>query len=127
MRVIYVEDNLANLALVRRVARLGRHEVEAFATGEEALDQIVAHPPDLLLIDIQLGGTLSGEDLAQSLKARQIDVPMVAVTAYAMLGDRERCLDAGFDEYLPKPLPIADLVALFEAYSLAATPAENLI
>lgn len=117
MRIIYVEDNPANLALVRRVARLGKHDVESFTEGEDALDTIVKSPPDLLLVDIQLSGAMSGLDLMLAVRDKEIEIPTVAVTAYAMLGDKERCLDAGFTEYLPKPLPVADLVALFAKYS----------
>jgi CheY-like chemotaxis protein len=117
LRIVYVEDNPANLALVRRVARLGRHEVDGYAEGEDALEDLVENPPDLILIDIQLGGVMTGLDLIVALRDRGVDVPIIAVTAYAMMGDRERCLQAGFNEYLPKPLPVGDLVALFDRYS----------
>ncbi len=123
MRIIYIEDNPANLALVRRVARLGRHNVEGYTDGEDALDDIVTSPPDLLLIDIQLSGAMSGLDLLLTLREKNVTVPTIAVTAYAMLGDKERCIDAGFTEYLPKPLPVADLVALFEKYSTSLAAA----
>lgn len=122
MRIIYVEDNPANLALVQRVARLGQHEVENFVSGEDALEKVVEAPPDLLLVDIQLAGLMNGLDLALALRERAVSVPMVAVTAYAMLGDRERCLDAGFQDYMPKPLPVSDLIALFENFSSSARP-----
>jgi len=117
LRIIYVEDNPANLALVQRVARLGQHEVENFVSGEDALEKVVEAPPDLLLVDIQLAGLMNGLDLALALRERAVSVPMVAVTAYAMLGDRERCLDAGFQDYMPKPLPVSDLIKLFENFS----------
>ena len=117
MRIVYVEDNPANLALVRRVARLGRHEVDGYAAGEDALDALVEDTPDLILIDIQLSGVMTGLDLISALRERGVSVPMVAVTAYAMLGDRERCLAAGFADYLAKPLPVSDLIALFDRYS----------
>jgi len=120
LRIIYVEDNPANLALVQRVARLGQHEVENFVSGEDALEKVVEAPPDLLLVDIQLAGLMNGLDLALALRERAVSVPMVAVTAYAMLGDRERCLDAGFQDYMPKPLPVSDLIKLFENFSGAS-------
>ncbi len=125
MRIIYVEDNPANLALVQRVARLGRHEVTSFTNGEEAYQALTsaAERPDLLLVDIQLDGAMSGLDLMTKLRDAGFDVPIVAVTAYAMMGDKERCLEAGFTSYLPKPLPVMDLVDLFKQYDnpMAAT------
>lgn len=121
MRIIYVEDNPANLALVQRVARLGQHDVESFISGEEALERVAESPPDLLLVDIQLAGLMTGLELAEALREREIQVPMVAVTAYAMLGDRDRCLDAGFEDYMPKPLPVLDLIQLFDRYNTALT------
>ncbi len=125
MRIIYVEDNPANLALVQRVARLGQHQVENFVSGEDALEKVVEAPPDLLLVDIQLAGLMNGLDLALALRERAVRVPMVAVTAYAMVGDRERCLDAGFQDYMPKPLPVSDLIALFENFSSSSRPQQG--
>lgn len=124
MRVVYVEDNLANLALVRRVARMGQHEVVAFNKGREALDALLADPPDLVLIDIQLSGDMDGLDLTRALRQAGMTVPIIAVTAYAMVGDRERCLDAGCTDYLPKPLPISELIAVFERYSTSTQSEE---
>ena len=121
MRIIYVEDNPANFALVERVARLGKHDVESFISGEDALESVAAAPPDLLLVDIQLAGLMNGLELAEALRERNVQVPMVAVTAYAMLGDRDRCLDAGFEDYMPKPLPVMDLIQLFDRYDTALT------
>jgi CheY-like chemotaxis protein len=122
MRIAYIEDNTANLALVRRVARIGQHEVQGYAEGQEALTAILADPPDLILVDIQLGGEMDGLTLTRALRAAGITHPIIAVTAYAMIGDRERCITAGCTDYLPKPLPISELVALFEAYS---SPSED--
>jgi CheY-like chemotaxis protein len=121
VRIIYVEDNPANFALVQRVARLGKHEVESYISGEDALERVAEAPPDLLLVDIQLAGIMNGLELAQALRERNVQVPMVAVTAYAMLGDRDRCLDAGFEDYMPKPLPVMDLIQLFDRYDTALT------
>jgi CheY-like chemotaxis protein len=125
LRIIYVEDNAANLALVQRVARLGQHQVENFVSGEDALEKVVEAPPDLLLVDIQLAGLMNGLDLALALRERAVRVPMVAVTAYAMVGDRERCLDAGFQDYMPKPLPVSDLIVLFENFSSSSRPQQG--
>lgn len=125
MHIIYVEDNPANLALVKRVARLGQHEVLSYTNGEEAYQALSTadSEPDLLLVDIQLDGSMSGLDLMEKLRANGFEMPIVAVTAYAMMGDKERCIEAGFTSYLPKPLPVLDLINLFKHYEGAASVA----
>jgi len=123
MRILYVEDNPANLSLVERVARIGKHDVVTYMNGTSALENFERDKPDIVLMDIQLPGTLTGLDVVRRLRANGHDLPIIAVTAYAMVGDRERCLAAGCDGYIAKPLPIADLVALFEKYAGQFTPA----
>lgn len=117
MRILYVEDNLTNVSLVRRVARMGEHEIVHYIEGESALEHWGEIQPDLVLMDLQLAGDISGLDVVRQLRARGVDTPIVAVTAYAMLGDRDRCLAAGCDEYLAKPLAIHQLVEMFRHYS----------
>ena len=112
MRILYVEDNPANVSLVKRVAR--EHELVNYVDGEEALRNFEKDSPDLVLMDIQLTGRLSGLDVVRELRQKGYTVPIIAVTAYAMIGDRERCLAAGCDDYMAKPLPIPDLLRLFE-------------
>jgi two-component system cell cycle response regulator DivK len=116
MRILYVEDNPANLFLVKRVARMGGHEVINYIDGEDALANFIRDKPDLVLMDIQLAGELSGLDVVQRLRSIGHKTPIIAVTAYAMIGDRERFLTAGCDDYLAKPLPIPRLVELIEHY-----------
>jgi CheY-like chemotaxis protein len=116
MRILYVEDNPANLFLIKRVAKMGDHEVINLIDGEEALRKIDLIKPDLILMDIQLAGQLTGLDVVRKLRQDGLTVPIVAVTAYAMVGDRERCLEAGCNEYLSKPLPIGRVVELLQLY-----------
>jgi CheY-like chemotaxis protein len=119
MRILYVEDNPANLFLVQRVARMGNHEVTNYTEGQPALDHFKDDKPDLVLMDIQLSGTLNGLDVVKALRAAGHKTPIVAVTAYAMSGDREKCIEAGCDGYLSKPLPVGELVELFKRYEPA--------
>lgn len=116
MRILYVEDNPANLFLIKRVAKMGDHEVINLIDGEEALRKIDLIKPDLILMDIQLAGQLTGLDVVRKLRQDGLTIPIVAVTAYAMVGDRERCLEAGCNEYLSKPLPIGRVVELLQLY-----------
>jgi CheY-like chemotaxis protein len=118
MHVLYVEDNEMNQALVGRVMRGRKHTVTFREDGEGALDVLVENKDvDLVLLDIELAGTMTGLDVVKTLRDRGDMRPVVAVTAYAMMGDRERILAAGCDQYLPKPLVIADLIALLDHYA----------
>lgn len=123
MRIVYVEDNPANLFLVKRVARIGSHEVIGYIDGEDALAHFEQDKPDLVLMDIQLSGELSGLEVVQKIRAAGHKIPIVAVTAYAMVGDRERCMEAGCDDYVAKPLPVPQLVGLFQRFQPATPPA----
>ncbi len=117
MRILYVEDNEVNQALVERVVRAKRYSIVFREEGEDALEVLAEDPNvDLILLDIELAGTFSGLDVIRTLRARNDHRPVVAITAYAMMGDRERILSAGCDQYLPKPLVITDLLNLLEHY-----------
>lgn len=129
MRVLYVEDNEVNQALVARVMRARQNKVLFCEEGEKALE-ILADDSDieLVLLDIELAGVMSGLDVIRTLRARNDRRPVVAITAYAMMGDRERILEAGCDQYLPKPLVIPDLLKILDHYedviaASAAAPA----
>lgn len=125
MKILYVEDNPANLFLVKRIAKIGSHEVVNYVDGQEALDNLAKVQPDLVMLDIQLSGELSGLDVVRKMRADGQTVPVIAVTAYAMVGDKERCLEAGCNEYLAKPLPIPRLVELLKQYDPSNRRAEE--
>lgn len=116
MRIAYVEDNPTNLALVERVAGMNRHAVVSYAEGEIAAEELLQERFDLILMDVELAGEMSGLQVVRNLRQAGLTTPIIAVTAYAMLGDRERCLEAGCNGYLPKPLPIAELLVLLAKY-----------
>jgi two-component system, cell cycle response regulator DivK len=115
VRILYVEDNPANLYLVKRVAH--NHEVINYVDGEDALANFDDDRPDLVLMDVQLAGHLSGLDVVRKLRASGHKVPIVALTAYAMVGDRDQCMAAGCDDYIAKPLPIPQFVRMIEHYN----------
>ncbi|MGB1286023.1 MAG: response regulator [Aggregatilineales bacterium] len=120
MRIVYVEDNIANVFLVQRVAKMGAHTVIHYIDGNEFLKKYEQANPDMILMDIQLAGGYSGLDLVRKFRESGHTIPVIAVTAYAMVGDKERCIEAGCDEYMAKPLAIAQMVKLFEEYSKQA-------
>jgi CheY-like chemotaxis protein len=110
-RILLVEDEPDNRDLVRLTLEATGHEVAATATAEEGLARAHAEPFDLVLLDLSLPGEFDGFEAARRLRAdRRFDrLPIVALTAHAMRGDRERALAAGCDDYISKP--IADLRA----------------
>lgn len=122
MRILYVEDNPANVYLVKRVARAGQHEVINYVDGGRVLRDFGQINPDLVLMDIQLVGEMSGIDVVKKLRSEGHSVPIIAVTAYAMMGDRDRCLEAGCDDYMAKPLPIPQLMEMFSKYGATSSP-----
>lgn len=125
MRILYVEDNMVNVSLVRRIAR--GDELINYIDGEEALKNFDRDNPDLILMDIQLAGKMTGLDVVRELRKQGCRLPIIAVTAYAMVGDRERCIEAGCDDYIAKPLPIPVLLELFQnrRQELAEKPADT--
>ena len=103
-RIALVEDNPDNRLLVQAILE-DLYEVTEYVTGEDALAGMQAQRPHLVLLDI----SLPAMDGTQVLAAMRRDhvlraLPVIALTAHAMAGDRERYLDAGFDEYLTKPI-----------------------
>lgn len=116
MRIVYVEDNMVNLALVERIAKMGGHTVISYADGSEALEALSSIQTDLILMDIELDGELKGTVVTEKLRERGDTRPIVAVTAYAMAGDMERIMASGFDAYLPKPVPIAELLQIIARF-----------
>jgi two-component system, cell cycle response regulator DivK len=104
-KIVVVDDNAASRELIREVLDSPDHRILEAADGREALDLILKSDPDLVLMDIQLPG-LDGYSLIRILRQnpRFSRLKMVAVTAFAMQGDREKALTAGFDGYITKPI-----------------------
>jgi two-component system, cell cycle response regulator DivK len=116
-RVLVVEDNEKSMKLFRDVLTATGYRALEATTGVQAVDLAAEHGPDLVLMDIQLPD-IDGVEALTRLRAdeRTAFIPVLAVTAQAMHGDRERFLAAGFDGYLSKPLNIAELVATVRQY-----------
>ena len=109
-RVLVVEDNELNLKLVRDVLRHAGFEVIEAKSGEDGVALAEEHDPDVVLMDLQLPGIDGVETLHRMRSSPGVRrVPVIAVTAYAMRGDRDRALCAGFDHYVAKPISVLDL------------------
>jgi len=115
-RILVIEDNAKNLKLVRDVLQYVGYEVIEARTGEEGLEAAQRCAPDLVLMDLQLPGIDGTETLRRLRRLGQRDMPVVAVTAFAMREDRERALDAGFDGYLEKPISVRAFPGQVEAF-----------
>jgi two-component system, cell cycle response regulator DivK len=116
-QILVVEDNEKNMKLFRDVLLATGYRTLEATTGTEAVDLAAEHSPDLVLMDIQLPD-IDGVEALGRLRAdsRTASVPVLALTAQAMQGDRERFLAAGFDGYLSKPVNIAEFVATVKRY-----------
>ncbi|HMA91909.1 MAG TPA: response regulator [Polyangiaceae bacterium] len=111
-KVLVIEDNEQNLYLMRFLLEKNGFVVTDARSGHEGLELADRMPPDLILLDIQLPG-MDGYSVALELRKRQwlSTVPIVAVTSYAMAGDREKALAAGATDYVEKPIDPATFVA----------------
>lgn len=105
-RILVVEDSPDNMKLFRTLLTLKGHEVTGLPGGEELLDTISRTRPELVLMDIQLPGKDGFTLLGEIRRSGRADLRVLALTAHAMSGDRERAMHAGFDGYITKPIDI---------------------
>ena len=111
-RILVIEDNPDNRLLVQALLE-DSYEIVEFETGVDAVQGLLDEGPDLILLDISLP-EMDGTEVLQWIREQEAlaNTPVVALTAHAMAGDRERFLEAGFDDYLTKP--IVDEAVLIE-------------
>jgi len=115
--VLIVEDNELNMKLFHDLLEAhGYHTLEA-RTGPEALRLAAHHRPDLILMDIQLP-EVSGLEVTQKIKdnAELADIPIIAVTAFAMKGDEERIRQGGCEDYIAKPISVGSFLEKVKRY-----------
>lgn len=104
--ILYIEDNLDNRILVRRILESEGFQVEEASSGPEAFEKLKTITPDLILMDINLP-EIDGYTLTSTLKSQLIPgIPIVALTANVMKGDREKTIQAGCDGYIQKPIDV---------------------
>ena len=121
-RVLLAEDNPVNQRVAQRVLEKGGHQVVIAANGKDALEAIAKEAFDLVLMDVQMP-EMDGLEATAAVRAREREagthIPIIAMTAHAMRGDRERCLSAGMDDYLSKPIHAEQLLELVRKYTKA--------
>jgi len=105
-RILVVEDSPDNMKLFRTLLRLKGHEIAELWSGEGLLETIESSSPELVLMDIQLPGKDGFALLREIRQSPYRRLRVIALTAHAMSGDRERALQAGFDGYITKPIDI---------------------
>jgi PAS domain S-box-containing protein len=117
LRVLLAEDTPANQKLVTRVLGRRGHAVNVASNGREAAELAAAADFDVILMDVQMpvmDGFQATSVIRSISEPRKAHVPIVAMTAHAMKGDQERCLNAGMDAYIAKPINVQELVQLVE-------------
>ncbi len=123
LHVLLAEDNVVNQRLVLRLLQKRGHSVVVAGNGREALAAAGRERFDAVLMDVQMP-EMDGFEATAALRAREAGaaqhLPIIAMTAHAMKGDRERCLAAGMDDYVTKPIRAADLFAVLERWAVEA-------
>jgi two-component system cell cycle response regulator DivK len=120
--ILIVEDNELNLKLLNDILEVYGYMTIVTGKGAAAIDLARQNHPDLILLDIQLPD-ISGTEVAQHLKANAETrtIPIVAVTAFAMPGDRTKILESGCDDYMSKPINVREFLELVERYTGGTT------
>ncbi len=127
LNILLAEDNLVNQRVALRILERAGHRVTLAVNGREAIEKWSAHSFDLILMDVQMpemDGFQASAAIRQREQAWGAHIPIIAMTAYALSGDRERCLAAGMNDYLSKPIDARLLLELLGRYSrqLQASP-----
>lgn len=114
-RVLLAEDNVVNQRLAARILEKGGHSVIVVSNGLEALDVLQIETIDVVLMDVQMP-EMDGLETTMAIRRSEIGknrhIPIIAMTAHAMTGDRERCITAGMDGYISKPIRANDLLSM---------------
>ena len=124
-KILVAEDNLVNQRVATRFLEKKGHTVVLAESGKKALAAWREQPFDLILMDVQMpdmDGFEATAAIREQEKSGAKHVPIIAMTAHAMVGDRDRCLAAGMDDYISKPVNASDLFAVIKRLMLAASP-----
>lgn len=124
-KILIIEDNEQNLYLLKFIVKKYGYEVSSARDGKEGLEMVGRIKPDLILLDIQLP-IIDGYTVAKTLRTKQEfeATPIVAVTSYAMVGDREKAFECGFNGYIEKPIDPMKIMAEIEQF-LPGNPHEK--
>jgi CheY-like chemotaxis protein len=116
LRILMAEDNAINQRVGKLILQRAGFDIDLVADGSEALEAHRANPYDLILMDCQMP-TMDGFEASRQIRQLELRQPVIiAVTANALIGERERCLNAGMDDYLSKPFQAEQLVAVVKKW-----------
>jgi CheY-like chemotaxis protein len=116
-RVLVIEDNALNMKLVRSLLGLGKYTILEAEDAERGIQMAIEYKPDLILMDIQLPG-MDGLDATSIIKADPAlrNIPVIALTSYAMDGDEKRAIKAGCNDYITKPIDTKAFLKILDHY-----------
>ncbi|MDB5389756.1 MAG: sensor protein [Planctomycetaceae bacterium] len=124
LRILVAEDNPVNQKLIIKLLEKGRHDITLAYNGIAALHELKHGSFDVVLMDVQMP-EMGGFETTAEIRRREQEtgghIPVIAMTAHAMQGDRERCLAAGMDDYISKPIQLNELVAVLARVAAAAS------
>jgi hypothetical protein len=113
LTILLAEDNRVNQLLMVRLLEGRGHRVTVAPDGRVALDEVARYRYDVILMDVQMPG-MDGLEATRTLRERGVRTPVIAMTAHAMQGDRDRCLSAGMNGYVTKPIQPAEVFEAIE-------------
>jgi two-component system sensor histidine kinase/response regulator len=116
LRILLAEDNPVNQRLATRLLERRGHRVTVVGNGQDALELASSQNFDIILMDVQMP-VMDGLEATRRIRGRNLSIPILAMTAHAMEGDRQRCLDAGMDGYTSKPIRAEELFAAIRSLS----------
>jgi CheY-like chemotaxis protein len=114
VRILYIEDAPVNVRAMQRIAHHLGYELLTAANAADGL-QLARQQPDLILVDVNLPD-LDGLTLTRQMRDEQMPMPIIAITAHAITGYREKCLAAGCTDYVTKPFTFKEMVELLKRY-----------
>jgi two-component system sensor histidine kinase/response regulator len=130
LRILLAEDNRVNQVLAVRLLEKRGHEVAVAGNGEEALEALDKQAFDLVLMDVQMP-EMDGLQATAAIRKSEMKsgkhIPIIAMTAHAMAGDKDRCLEAGMDDYITKPIRPEQLDDVLKRYSLVTSTEKVLL
>ncbi len=116
-KILVVEDNEKSMYLISFILKNNSYEVIEATSGEQCVELAIKEKPDLILMDIQLPG-IDGLEATKRIRASKADgeIPIIALTSYAMTGDREKAMEAGCTGYIEKPINPDTVLSEIEKY-----------
>ena len=117
-KILLAEDNLINQKVAIRTLNSAGYEVDAVMNGEQAVRAFSQYDYDLILMDVQMPEVdgFAATKMIRAMKEPKNKVPIIAITAHALIGDREKCIESGMDEYVPKPMVARHIIKLIDHF-----------